>query len=215
MPRLFVAIDLPPETKLALSRLCADLWRVRWVKPENLHLTLRFIGEVDEARADGMGAALAGVRAPPFVLQPAGVGRFGRHTLWVGIEDSEPLRQLQAAIEDTLRQTGLPAETRPFAPHVKTGRLTGHPSRELRAFQAEHARFCTGAVTVARFSLMASRLGPGGPVYSHRADYPLTAGGPRPAGPPRTRAIGQAAMPCLPARLTTVACRPFSPISAL
>src|ERR1700730_7675425 len=98
MLRLFVGIELPPALRLRLSLLCTGLPGARWVDPGNLHLTLRFSGEVDEGMASDIDAALVRIRAPPFAVTLAGAGSFGGERprlLWVGIEDSAPLFQLQ------------------------------------------------------------------------------------------------------------------------
>src|ERR1700745_3355599 len=94
MLRLFVGIEFPPELKLRLSLLETGIPGARWVDPGNLHLTLRFIGEVDEGMASDIDAALARIRAPGFAVTLAGAGCFGgerARVLWVGGEDSPPL----------------------------------------------------------------------------------------------------------------------------
>jgi RNA 2',3'-cyclic 3'-phosphodiesterase len=171
VPRLFVAIDFPPELKLCLSQLCTGLSGARWVEPGNFHLTLRFVGEVDDPLAAEVDRVLARIRAHAFDLALAGVGHFGGHTLWVGIEHNPALMCLQAAIEKELQQIGVAADPRPFAPHVKLARLNRR--RGLRAFLREHRDFRSQPFAVRQFSLIESRLDARGPTYQHRADYPL------------------------------------------
>jgi RNA 2',3'-cyclic 3'-phosphodiesterase len=174
VPRLFVAIDFPAAIKLSLSGLCSGVPGVRWVAPENFHLTLRFIGEVDDATAAGAAAALGHVELPRFLLTLAGVGQFGGHTLWVGVEESAALMRLQGAIEAELQNIGLAdADTRPFRPHVKLAR--SRRRRSFRAFLAEHADFRAEPFEVGNFSLIESLRGERGRIYEHRADYPLLA----------------------------------------
>jgi 2'-5' RNA ligase len=174
MPRLFVAIDFPAAIKLSLSTLCGGVVGVRWVAPENFHLTLRFIGEVDDETAAAVTAALRHVELPCFPLTLAGVGQFGGHTLWVGVDESTALICLQGAIEKELENIGLPdADTRPYQPHVKLAR--SRRRRSFRAFIAEHADFRAEPFEVGNFSLIESLRGERGRIYEHRADYALFA----------------------------------------
>src|SRR5271170_6536191 len=99
MLRLFVGIGFSPELKLQLSLLSSGIPEARWVDPGNFHLTLRFIGEVDEGVASDIDAALLRLSAPRFALTLAGVGQFGTRMLWVGVEKSPALLQLQAKVE--------------------------------------------------------------------------------------------------------------------
>src|SRR5436190_24207034 len=111
MLRLFVGIGFPPELKLRLSLLCSGVPGAKWVDPGNLHLTLRFIGEVGEDVAADIDEALARVRARPFTIQLAGTGVFGGgkpRTLWAGIERQPGLGALHDKIEQALVRAGLP-----------------------------------------------------------------------------------------------------------
>src|ERR1700674_615549 len=121
MLRLFVGIEFPPELKLRLSLLCSGITGARWIDPGNLHLTLRFIGEISEDLAADVDAALVGVKARRFTLQLAGTGVFGGnrpHTLWLGVERDPDLILLHDKIELALIRIGLTPEPRRFAPHV-------------------------------------------------------------------------------------------------
>jgi RNA 2',3'-cyclic 3'-phosphodiesterase len=175
MPRLFVAIDFPAELKLGLSRLCVGIPGVRWVAPENFHLTLRFIGDVDDAAATAIAAALPHVEVSPFSLTLAGVGQFGGHTLWVGVEPNPALRQLQNAVENALGPIAPAVDPRPFQPHVKLAH--SRRRRSFRPFLSEHTGFRAAPFEVGAFSLIESHLGQSGSVYQHRADYALRASG--------------------------------------
>ena len=101
MPRLFVALDPPEEVKAALDRLCEGLPGVRWSDPQQFHLTLRFIGEVERPLADDIALALSRIRSAPFELRVAGVGLFERRTggaLWAGVEPKAPVAALAATL---------------------------------------------------------------------------------------------------------------------
>src|ERR1700729_4052105 len=113
MLRLFVGIEFPPELKLRLSLLQSGVAGARWVDPGNLHLTLRFIGEVSEAVAADVDEALLRLKARRFTVQLAGGGVFGNgkpRQLWVGVERDPALGTLQSKIELALVRVGLPPE---------------------------------------------------------------------------------------------------------
>ena len=176
MLRLFVGIEFPPELKLRLSLLCTGLPGAKWVDPGNLHLTLRFIGNIGEDVAADIDAALARLKARPFMLQLAGTGVFGGnrpHALWVGAERSPELTHLRDRIEQALIRSGLPPEQRKFAPHVTLARLRDADAVKLGQFLAAHSRFRAEPLPVDRFSLIASFQTKAGSVYEDQADYPL------------------------------------------
>jgi RNA 2',3'-cyclic 3'-phosphodiesterase len=175
MPRLFVAIDIPVELKLKLSQLCTGVPSVRWVVPENFHLTLRFIGEVDDATATSVVGALRRVQMPRFRLTLAGVGQFGGHTLWVGAEPDPALLRLHSAVEKELQGVAPAADARPYLPHVKLAH--SRRRRSFRAFLLEHAGFRAEPFEVADFSLIESHPDKTGSVYDRRANYALLAAG--------------------------------------
>jgi RNA 2',3'-cyclic 3'-phosphodiesterase len=174
--RLFVGIGFPPELKLRLSLLNAGLPGARWVDPANYHLTLRFIGEVDEGVAADVDDALMRLRARRFDLQFAGIGVFGNgrpRQLWVGVERNSELSALRDKVEQALTRAGLPPEARKFAPHVTLARLHNPATGPLRDFLAFNAQFRAEPLPVERFSLIASFQTKAGSVYEDQADYKL------------------------------------------
>lgn len=178
MLRLFVGIGFPPQLKLRLSLLETGLPGAKWVDPGNLHLTLRFIGEIAEDQAADVDEGLAHVRARPFTLQLAGTGVFGGnrpHALWVGVERDPGLALLRDKIEQALIRAGLAPEQRKFAPHVTLARLRAPPLDTLAGFLAANARFRAEPLAVDHFSLIASYPTKAGSVYEDQADYPLNA----------------------------------------
>jgi RNA 2',3'-cyclic 3'-phosphodiesterase len=177
MLRLFVGIEFPPELKLRLSPLCTGVAGAKWVDAGNLHLTLRFIGEIDEGRAADVDETLARVKARPFILQLAGVGVFGGnrpHALWIGVERDPALLQLHSKIELALIRVGLEPDGRRFAPHVTLARLRDPVLDQLGQFLAAHAQFRADPLPVEQFSLIASFPTKAGSVYEDQADYKLT-----------------------------------------
>ncbi|HEV2336210.1 MAG TPA: RNA 2',3'-cyclic phosphodiesterase [Stellaceae bacterium] len=177
MLRLFVGIEFPPELKLRLTLLETTLPGARWIDPGNLHLTLRFIGEITEDVASDVDAALARLKARRFELQLAGTGVFGGNrpnTLWVGVERHPDLVALHDKIEQALIRIGLAPEPRRFAPHVTLARLRDPSLGGLAQFLAAHALFRAAPLRVEHFSLIASFPTKAGSVYEDQADYPLT-----------------------------------------
>jgi 2'-5' RNA ligase len=176
MLRLFVGIGFPPELKLRLSLLCSGIPKARWVDPGNLHLTLRFIGEISEDVAADVDQALAKLQARRFSLRLAGTGVFGGdrpRSLWVGVERNPDLTALRDKIEQALTRVGLPPEPRKFAPHVTLARLQNPPFDQIAEFLAAHAGFRAEPLSVEAFNLVASYPTKSGSVYEDQAAYPL------------------------------------------
>jgi 2'-5' RNA ligase len=177
MLRLFVGIEFPPELKLHLSLLSTSIAGAKWVDAGNFHLTLRFIGEVSEAVAADIDAALGRVRARRFTLQLVGTGIFGGgkpRALWVGVERHPELVTLHDRIEQALTRIGLEPEPRKFAPHVTLARLREPVLGQLGDFLAMNAQFRAAPLPVERFSLIASFPTKAGSIYEDQADYPLS-----------------------------------------
>ncbi|MFQ5955434.1 MAG: RNA 2',3'-cyclic phosphodiesterase [Kiloniellales bacterium] len=177
MIRLFVAIPLPEDLRQRLGGLCAGVPGAKWVRPENLHLSLRFIGEVEETLMDDIDGALGRIRSPAFEVTFREVGRFetGRQprVLWVGIERCPPLERLHDKIEAAITGQGLDPEPRKFKPHVTLARLKNSSPARVGAYLSVHGLFRHGPVPVECFTLFSSRLGKSGAVYRAEAEYPL------------------------------------------
>ena len=176
MLRLFVGIEFPPELKLRLSLLQSGVTGAKWIDPGNFHLTLRFIGEVDEGVAADVDEALLRIKARPFALLLTGAGIFGGdkpRQLWVGVEREPGLATLQSKIEQALIRVGLPPEPRKFAPHVTLARLWQPKRSDIQQFLATHAQFRAEPLRVDHFSLIASYPTKAGSVYEDQADYEL------------------------------------------
>jgi 2'-5' RNA ligase len=173
MLRLFVGIDLAPELKLSLSLLASGVPGAKWVDAGNYHLTLRFIGEIDEGQAEDVDAALSQIRAPRFDLALATVGHFGLRQLWVGVERNDALQHLHGKIESALTRLGFPPDERRYTPHVTLARLKGTSEARLQAYLAQHALYRAPPIRVEHFSLIASYLTKAGAIYEDQADYPL------------------------------------------
>lgn len=178
MYRLFVAIDPPEETVRRLGELCLGLPGARWNDPDQIHLTLRFIGEVDGGVFRDIQEALAGVAAEPFDVIPRGVGFFpprkNPESLWVGIENPDPLVHLRNNIESALVRAGIKSESRRFFPHIALARLKNTPPARVARFLAGNALFKLPAFPVTEFCLYSSFLSSERALHQIEEVYPLT-----------------------------------------
>jgi len=185
--RLFVAVHLSEEVRAALAAVQERLRSVRgevsWVRPGNLHLTLKFLGEVEAERLPSLQDALAeAARATaPFRAAVTGVGSFGGRiprVIWAGVgEGGVALTALAGRVEAALAGIGFPRESRPFAPHLTLGRVRS-PRNAAELVQAvrREATGAFGAVAVEAFHLMESQLHPQGSIYTVRQTFSLGAG---------------------------------------
>ncbi|MFQ5509035.1 MAG: RNA 2',3'-cyclic phosphodiesterase [Leptospirillia bacterium] len=180
MPRLFVAIDFPDPVRQQLALLCHGLPDTRWMPQEQLHLTLRFIGDVDGATFLDLQDALEGVHHPPFELSLKGTGHFPPRgeprMLWAGVAPGEGLSSLHHQVERTVVAAGLEPDHRNYFPHVTLARLRKTPPRRVADYLAHHALFSAGPFGVNSFHLYASHLTPAGAIHDIQASYPLTPG---------------------------------------
>jgi 2'-5' RNA ligase len=177
MLRLFVALTLPADIRTALAGLAGGIPGAKWVPAENYHLTLRFIGEIENWRAQEVDDALAGIRGSAFDLSLRGLGTFekgGRiQALWVGAERNDALAHLQGKVETALQRAGLPPERKRFSPHVTIARVDRAPPEKVVAFVQAHNLFRAPPVRVGHFTLLSSRLGKEASVYSAEVEYDL------------------------------------------
>ena len=174
--RLFVAIALPDSVARSLLQLETGVPGARWSTREQLHLTLRFIGEVDSRDASAIDDALSAISAPGFALQLKGVGEFGGknpRALWAGVAPNQALLHLQRKIETALQRIGLEAEQRRFTPHVTLARLKAVPRGRVMDFLVDHALYASAPFEVGEFVLFSSALTPNGSIYVPERAYPL------------------------------------------
>jgi len=183
--RLFVALEIPSAVREKLAELVNSFRAVspqtRWVRPENLHVTLKFIGEVPETKLAPFQRTLAQVRsAQPVTLDFRGLGFFpnDKHprVLWAGIESSPNLKTLVEEIEKTTETLGVPPEKRPFSPHLSLARF--EPPRlpeKLREAIQENAGREFGSLRAHQFRLIESKLKPSGAEYTTVESFPFAA----------------------------------------
>jgi len=176
MHRLFVALRPPEPIRDLLIDAMDDSPDLRWQDEEQLHLTLRFIGEVDRPVAEDVAAALGRIRAARFEVRLSGVGRFeqrGSGALWAGVEPKAPLAALAAKVERACRSAGLEPEPRAFHPHITLARWKGRRTREVHDFLERRRGFSSEPFEVDRFILFESRLSRHGAHYEAAASYEL------------------------------------------
>lgn len=176
MMRLFVALALPDLIAENLLLLQGGVPGARWSQREQLHLTLRFIGEVDGRDATAIDDALATIHAPRFTLELKGVGEFGGknpRALWAGIDDDAAVKHLQRKIESALQRIGHPAEERKFAPHITLARLRGAARDRVITFLTSHALYASPPFEVNTFILYSSTMTPNGSIYLPERSYAL------------------------------------------
>ena len=180
MYRLFVAIDLPPDIVAQLQELCYGVPGAKWVQPEQMHLTLRFIGEVDGGIFRDIKEGLGAIKSPLFSLQVKGLGFFPpRKTprvLWAGLAPVEEISGLRNRIENVLVGMGLEPEGRKYSPHITLARLHDTPLARLGRFLAGNSLFATPEFPVSEFHLYSSALTSKGAVHTIEASYSLQAG---------------------------------------
>ena len=176
MIRLFVALALPDRVAESLLALQSGVPGARWMTREQLHLTLRFIGEVDERDANAIDEALQSISAPCFTLVLKGVGEFGGRNpraLWAGVSGDGALVHLQRKIESAIQRLGLPAEERKFTPHVTLARLRAASPGRVIDFLRDHALYASGSFEVDQFVLYSSTTTPNGSIYVAEREYGL------------------------------------------
>lgn len=175
--RLFVALTLPETVRTRLSLLGGGVPGANWMPPENLHLTLRFIGEVATPEARDIDVALASIGGEPFRVEIAGVGQFGDRkqvkVIWAGVRPNRALTALRDRVESALVRAGLPPESRKFFPHVTLARLRNAPVERVGRFLESYGDFSLPPFTVDHFTLYSSLRGNQTSVYRPEVEYPL------------------------------------------
>lgn len=175
--RLFLALPLPPPVRAALTVLGQPLPGVAWTRPGQLHVTLRFLGDVPVARHETILTRLAAIRVAAFVLPIEGLGTFPPNrpprVAWIGVGAGHPrLFQLRQRVDDALLAAGLALDLRTFHPHVTLARCTERAAG-LAAWLRTHREFTAPPFRVESLDLYASELRPGGPIHTLKHRFPL------------------------------------------
>jgi 2'-5' RNA ligase len=177
MPRLFTGLEIPPDVCRILSDLRGGLPGARWIDPENYHLTLRFIGDIDGASANEIASVLLRVNRKPFEVTLRGLSSFGGkkpRAVVASVEPSGPLVELQAELERLMQRCGLDPESRKFKPHVTLARLRDASNHDVANYLSVRGYFPSRVFTAERFVLFSSRASVGGGPYVVEDSYALS-----------------------------------------
>lgn len=179
MPRLFTAIELPDDVKDQLGDLEKPLPGAKWVATDDLHITLRFAGDIEGRAEREFSELLAGIDADAFELRLADLGAFGGNeprVIWAGVEPSPALEVLARANERAARAAGLPPDGRAFKPHVTLARLNRTPPEIVARYLGRIGAFRSRPFPVSRFVLFSSKPKVGGGPYVVEEAFPLRGG---------------------------------------
>lgn len=176
--RLFVSLPLPAPVRDSLAALAAPLPGVQWTRPEQLHLTLRFLGDVSEDRIEPLVERLTQVRVAAFLLPVEGLGTFPPNrpprTLWIGVGSGHPrLFQLRQRLDDALLAAGLQLDLRTFHPHITLARTTEGAAAAVTQWMHDRRDLTAPPFRVEAFELQASELHPTGAVHTLKHRFPL------------------------------------------
>jgi 2'-5' RNA ligase len=179
MPRTFVAIELPSSMKEKIKNISHGITGARWTPMDQLHLTLRFIGDISEKTMGRVHEALSRVRAAQLCFSLKSVGCFPARkrprVLWVGIDNQQSVMQLQSHVEAAVQSAGVEAQQRAFHPHITVARFrNGSTPAVVIPFLQQHALFATESTSVTRFALFSSKLTPRGAVHTKEHEYAFT-----------------------------------------
>ena len=183
--RLFVALEIPTKTRENLASLLASLRAItreaRWVRPDNLHVTLKFLGEVAEDELEAVETALGRIRSDLAVtLEFRGLGFFPNEkkprVFWAGIEASSNLKTLAGDIEGAVEKCGIARDKREFSPHLTLARLERPLPEAFRKAIAENAQRDFGSLRTGEFRLVQSKLKPSGAEYTTLKTFPFSPG---------------------------------------
>jgi RNA 2',3'-cyclic 3'-phosphodiesterase len=178
MPRIFTGLELPSDVAQSLAMLRGGLPGARWIDPEDYHVTLRFIGDVDDSLAHEIASLLGKVSRPPLELRLDGLSSFGGRrprAVIATLAHTPALMELQAEHERLMQRVGLEPEGRKFTPHVTLARLRDSSSRQVADYLATRPFLSSLSFRVTRFVLFSARASVGGGPYLVEAAYPLAA----------------------------------------
>lgn len=177
MPRLFTALEIPPEIGIALAALRGGLPGARWMDPSDYHITLRFLGDVDGRTARDIASCLDDISTSPLLMTLNGLESFGGdkpRSIFARAMTTSALASLQSDHERLARQCGLAPEGRKFRPHVTLARLRDASPLDVADYLSTQAIVSPLRFVARRFVLMSSRASVGGGPYVVEAAYPLT-----------------------------------------
>ncbi|MCB1509402.1 MAG: RNA 2',3'-cyclic phosphodiesterase [Hyphomicrobiaceae bacterium] len=176
MPRWFTGLELPLQVRESLARLRQPLPGARWIEPRDLHLTLRFFGDIDTLTARELESFLEQIEADAFELTLTSLGAFGGNdprTVWAGVAPCPQLTALAQANERAARMAGLQPEARNFQAHITLARLRNSDAPAVARYLQRHGGFRCGPIEIDKFVLFGSKPRTGGGPYSVEQVFPL------------------------------------------
>lgn len=177
--RLFIAVELQDNAKMALGGLRCDIPGARWVPREQIHLTLAFLGDVDDDGVTRLTNRLSRIHVPAFTLRFSESGCFPDRrrprVLWVGLEHESRLLNLAANVHETVTDCGIELEKRPFSPHITLARIKVPKPKEVGRFLDRHLQKKLPSLAVREFILFQSRLTPEGAIHTPVRSFQLAA----------------------------------------
>lgn len=177
--RLFIALPIPQFVKQQLVDLEQPIGGVRWQSENQIHLTLKFLGETGSEQANDLKSHLGDITLPAFTISLKGFGYFPQgkrpRVLWTRIKKSTPLVTLQQTVEDYCREIGFEAENRSFKPHITIARINGASKRDIMSFINQHKQFQISEIPIEEFVLYESKLDSEGARHSRLKTFPLNA----------------------------------------
>ena len=178
MIRLFTAIEIPEDIREELSHLKSSIENARWLSPKNYHLTLTFIGDIDETQVERIDTSLLKLSEPNFSLEITETGFFGHkkdpRILWAGIKHNESLNHLKNKVDVALDHAKIDFEHRHYTPHITLARMKNANPAEIGSFMEEYNLFHSRKIEVNRFALYQSHLTNHGSQYEVIKTYPLS-----------------------------------------
>lgn len=176
MSRLFFGLEIPTDIKQRLLGVIAPVSGAKWQSPEQLHITLLFLGDVEQGRIVGLCDAVRGLPVEAFELEVTGLGCFGQprspRNLWAGVQPPEPVAALHGALKTRMAGLGIAPESRPFRPHITLARFKKQRG-SVEALLEDHRDSVFGQFAVSEILLLESNQGPSGSVYSVVERFPL------------------------------------------
>jgi len=177
MIRLFTSIGLPEQYKNKLHHICYGIRYAKWVKKEDLHLTICFMGEIEEHQLEETQEILQAIKFSSFDLKVKGVGFFKkRHkpiTLWAGVDQNDQLKDFHQKIVNSLRSINIPIENKHFSPHITLARVPKINEEKLAQYLEQHTLFELPSYSIDSFRLIKSKLTEKGPIYTILREYDL------------------------------------------
>jgi len=175
MRRLFFGLEIPARIKARLLKTTAEMSAAKWQSVEQIHITLLFLGDVEEERLSAVCEAARNIPLAPFELSVTGLGCFGQpcapRNLWAGVQPTAPVASLHSAIKGQMENLGLTTESRAFRPHITLARFKRQPG-SVQGLLAEYGETAFGSFQVDQFVLFESEQGSGGSVYTVIERFP-------------------------------------------